>query len=102
MINVSSIGHATCETADLPLMVDYYQQIMGLTLTDLDTDTAYLASPNDFHAVVLKLGETAQCKRPTLQAAPDIDLNDAAKFLKSRGLSASNMWGIPTPPVFRD
>jgi catechol 2,3-dioxygenase-like lactoylglutathione lyase family enzyme len=87
MIKVSSIGHATFETTDLPRMVDYYQQIMGLTLTDRDTDTAYLASPNYFHSVVLKRGTAAQCKTLTLQIASDGDLNEAAKFLTSSGVN---------------
>ena len=87
MIKVSAIGHATFETPDLDRIVDYYQNVLGLVLVDRVGDTAYLASPLDYHSVLLKQGSTARCTQITLQLPQDADLNDVAKQLTANGLS---------------
>ncbi len=87
MIKVSAIGHATFETPDLERMLDYYQQVLGLVLVDRDRDTAFLASPQDFHSVVLKQGSNARCTQITLQLPAETDLNDAVRSLAANGAS---------------
>lgn len=87
MINVSAIGHATFETPDLDRLVDYYLNVLGLVLVDRVGDTAYLATPHDYHSVVLKQGSVARCTQITLQLPQDIDLNDVTKQLAADGLS---------------
>ncbi len=87
MIQVSAIGHATFETPDLGRMLDYYQQVLGLVLVDRRGDTAYLASPLDYHSVVLKQGALARCAQITLQVPQNTDLADAAKLLTANGVS---------------
>jgi catechol 2,3-dioxygenase-like lactoylglutathione lyase family enzyme len=87
MIKVSAIGHATFETPDLDRMVDYYQHVLGLILVDRVGDTAYLATPDDYHSVVLKQGTAARCTQITLQLPQDADLNDVTKHLTANGLT---------------
>ena len=88
MIKVSAIGHATFETPDIERMLDYYQQVLGLVLVDRDRDTAFLASPQDFHSVVLKQGSNARCTQITLQLPAETDLNDAVRSLAANGVVA--------------
>ena len=71
MIRVSKIAHATYETPDLDQQIEYYTDILGLTLAAKEKDTAYLASTVDHHSVVLRTGRkpnacgSASRSRPT-------------------------------------
>lgn len=86
MIKVSGIAHATFETPDLERMSDYYQQVLGLVLVERGGDAVYLASPLDYHSVVLTNGTAPRCVRITLEVAHDVDLKETAKHLSSKGL----------------
>ena len=54
MIRVKRIAHAAFLTPDLDRQIDYYTEVMGLTLVEREGDTAYLASTLDHHSVVLR------------------------------------------------
>ena len=75
MIGVKKIAHATYEMPDVDRQVEYYTEIMGLTVTDKEKDAVYLASTVDHHSVVLRKGDKARCVRIGFQIAPDDDLN---------------------------
>ena len=66
MIRVKKIAHATYETPDLDRQVEYYTDILGLTLVAKEKDAAYLASTIDHHSVVLRKGEHAQLRAARL------------------------------------
>ena len=75
MIRVKKIAHATYEMPDLDQQVEYYTEILGLTVTGKDKDAAYLASTVDHHSVVLRKGAQAKCVRLGFQLGPDDDLD---------------------------
>ena len=56
MIRVCKIAHASYETPDLDQQIEYYTDIIGLTLAAKEKDKAYLASTIDHHSVVLQRG----------------------------------------------
>ena len=56
MIGVRKIAHATYEVPDLDRQLEYYTDILGLTLSAKEKDAAYLSSTIDHHSVVLKKG----------------------------------------------
>ena len=60
MISVRRIAHAGFETPDVERQVDYYTEILGLTLVEKEKDIAYLASTNDHHSVILRRGSEAK------------------------------------------
>ena len=66
MIRVSKIAHASYETPDLDQQIEYYTEIMGLTLVAKEKDAAYLASTVDHHSVVLRRGPQAQLRAARL------------------------------------
>ena len=66
MIRVKKIAHAAYETPDLDQQVEYYTDILGLTLDREDKDTAYLASTIDHHSVVLQQGRAGQVRAARL------------------------------------
>jgi len=63
MIGVRKIAHATYEVPDLDRQLEYYTDILGLTLSAKEKDAAYLSSTIDHHSVVLKKGAQAKCIR---------------------------------------
>jgi catechol 2,3-dioxygenase-like lactoylglutathione lyase family enzyme len=86
-IGVRRIGHATFETPDLARMIDYYVDVLGLTLVAKDSGAAYLACPGDYHSVVLRQGNAAAtCRTVSLQLAPDADIAALEAHLRAHGL----------------
>ena len=54
MIRVRKIAHASYEIPDLDQQIEYYTDIIGVTLAAEEKDKAYLASTIDHHSVVLQ------------------------------------------------
>ena len=52
MIGVRKISHAVYEVPDLEHQLEYYTEILGLTMTGRDSDAVYLANTVDHHSVV--------------------------------------------------
>ena len=98
MIRVKKIAHATYETPDLERQVQYYTEVLGLTVTDKDKDTAYLASTIDHHSVVLRKGEHARCVRLGFQVGPDDDLGAFQKQTEAHGIKTTRK-NDPEPTI---
>jgi catechol-2,3-dioxygenase len=86
MIRVRKIAHATYETPDVERQIDYYTEIIGLTLVDRDSDAAYLASTLDHHSVVLRRGPAAQCVRLGFELGMDDDLDAFERQVTAHGI----------------
>jgi len=86
MIRVRKIAHVSYETPDLDQQVDYYTNIVGLTVAAKEKDAVFLASTVDHHSVVLRKGAQAQCVRVGFQLGPDDDLNAFEKQTQAHGL----------------
>jgi catechol 2,3-dioxygenase-like lactoylglutathione lyase family enzyme len=86
MIRVRKIAHAAYEMPDVDKQLEYYTDILGLTLVDRDKDAAYLASTVDHHSVVLRKGSQAQCVHIGFQIGPDDDLDAFEKQVKEKGI----------------
>ncbi len=86
MIRVKKIAHATYEIPDLDAQVEYYTEILGLSVTGKDKDAVYLASTLDHHSVVLRRGKQAQCVRVGFQIGPDDDLDAFERQVRGHGV----------------
>jgi catechol 2,3-dioxygenase-like lactoylglutathione lyase family enzyme len=86
MIDIRRLGHATLTTPDLERQVDYYTQVIGLTLIERDKDRAFLASKQGLETVALERGDAAGLTRLSFQVAPGSDLRDVAGALEKDGL----------------
>ena len=86
MIGVKKIAHATYETPDLDQQIEYYTDVLGLTLIAKEKDAAYLASTIDHHSVVLRKGDHAKCVRLGFQLGPDDDLGAFEKQTAAHGI----------------
>jgi catechol 2,3-dioxygenase-like lactoylglutathione lyase family enzyme len=79
MISVCKIAHATYEMPDLQQQVDYYTNILGLTLAGREKEAAFLGLTVDHHSVVLRKADAANCVGIGFQISSDDDLNDYEK-----------------------
>jgi len=106
MIRVKKIAHASYETPDLEQQIDYYTNIIGLTLVAKEKDTAYLASTVDHHSVVLRKGAQAQCMRIGFQVGLEDDLNAFEKQTAAHGIKTQRRKdpepSIPDMVTFED
>ena len=90
MIGVKKISHATYETPDLDQQIEYYTDILGLTLIAKEKDAAYLAS-----TARSSFGGAAQgrprrrCVRLGFQVGPDDDLGAFEKQTAAHGIKTA-------------
>ena len=72
MIKPRRIGHATFETPDLPRLVDYYTEVMGLVLAERDKDRAFLATKIGQLAIQINKGDVERCTTLSFEVAPEV------------------------------
>jgi catechol 2,3-dioxygenase-like lactoylglutathione lyase family enzyme len=89
MIRVRKIAHAAYQMPDVEKQIEYYTDILGLSLVARDKGAAYLASTVDHHSIVLHDGAQAQCIRLGFQIAPDDDLDAFEKQVKGHGVKTA-------------
>jgi catechol 2,3-dioxygenase-like lactoylglutathione lyase family enzyme len=98
MIGVKKISHATYETPDLDQQIEYYTDVLGLTLTAREKDAAYLASTLDHHSVVLRNGDHSQCVRLGFQLGLNDDLAAFEKQTATHGIKTQRK-SDPEPSI---
>jgi catechol 2,3-dioxygenase-like lactoylglutathione lyase family enzyme len=86
MIRVRKIAHASYEMPDLDKQIEYYTEILGLSLTAKEKDAAYLANAVDHHSVVLRKGPEAKCVRVGFQIGPNDDLGEFERQVGDHGI----------------
>jgi len=86
MIGVKKISHASYETPALEKQIDYYTEILGLSLIAREKDAAYLANTVEHHSVILRAGSHPRCTRIGFQLGPDDDLDAFEKQTAAQGL----------------
>jgi catechol 2,3-dioxygenase-like lactoylglutathione lyase family enzyme len=86
MIRIRKIAHAAYEVPDVEMQVEYYTEIMGLTVTDKGEGAVYLASTVDHHSLVLRRGARAECLRLGFQIGPDDDLDAFDRQVQGHGI----------------
>ncbi len=89
MIKVKRIGHATFTTPDLVRQIEYYQNVVGLTLVARSGDTAFLATNSGQLAIVLKSGATEACTKIGFEVSPAVGLSDISRQLSAMGIKSS-------------
>lgn len=88
MKRVRRIAHASFDTQDIEQQVDYYTNVLGLTLVDKTKDAAYLASVLDHHSVVINKSDQASCKSLAFQVGVG-ELDEFQKQVESHGVEVT-------------
>jgi catechol 2,3-dioxygenase-like lactoylglutathione lyase family enzyme len=89
MIGVRKISHASYETPDLEKQIEYYTDVLGLTLVAKERDAVYLANTIEHHSVILRHGLHPKCTRIGFQLGPNDDLDAFEKQTAAYGLQTS-------------
>jgi len=98
MIRVRKIAHASYEMPDPEKQIEYYTEILGLSLVERNNDAAYLASTVDHHSVVLRRGSEARCTRVGFEIAEDDDLGAFEKQVQEQGIKTQRK-NDPEPTI---
>ena len=98
MIQVRRLAHATFSTPDLAKQVDYWTQVMGLTVVERSAGRAILATRLGQEAVILEQGDHADLQRVAFQVAPGDDLGEMAAKLRAEGVACERRSDL-TPGV---
>jgi catechol 2,3-dioxygenase-like lactoylglutathione lyase family enzyme len=106
MLQVKRIGHATLTTPDIARQLDYWTNVIGLTVAGKEKDRVVLATKVGQEVIVLERGERAAGVRLSFQVAPGSDLNALAARLSDAGIKSERRSaitpGIGEAIVFKD
>lgn len=106
MIQAKRIGHATFETPDLDRQVEYYQEVVGLSVVGREAGSAYLATQTGQLAVVLHKGAEQGCRKIAFEVSSSLLPAEIGKQLSAEGLKSElqsdAVPGIGTTVAFTD
>lgn len=87
MIKVKRLGHATFSTPDLDQQVEYWTQVMGLSLIDKGDNHCFLGTRLGEEAIALERGsEKGGLRRLSFQVKPGSDLAELGAKLSKEGI----------------
>jgi catechol-2,3-dioxygenase len=90
MLKVLKVGYVDYETPQLSALVAYFSDVLGLTTTHSDANSAYLTVVLDHHCVGLRAGSQSRLLKFGLQIAPT-DLSELASSLNAKGIKATRL-----------
>lgn len=88
MRKIARLAYVAFETPNIDAQVDYYTNIIGLTLTERTPEAAYLSATVDHHTVVLAQGDAPRCRRLGMQLSEDIDFPTMERELSRMGVQS--------------
>jgi catechol-2,3-dioxygenase len=100
MIKAKRIGHATFVTPDLERQIDYYQNVVGLTVVACDAKSACLGSRHGQLSIVLEQGTEQRCSRLAFEVSGQMDTPALIRHLSELGITAQAA-SDPLPGVTR-
>lgn len=90
MIQVAKLGHSSLQVRDVAAAIEYYRDVIGLTLTQRDGDqSAQLSTGLDYGSILLQKGDQDSILYNAFQVDQDYDLAGVAKDLKNNGVESS-------------
>lgn len=98
MIETRRLGHAVFSTPEMNQQVDYYTQVLGLSLVERTAKRCVLATKVGHECIVLEEGDKPWHTGLALQVAPGTDLGELAAMLTREGIANERRTDI-TPGV---
>jgi catechol 2,3-dioxygenase len=89
--NITRSSHVIMTSRDLQASRDFYEQVVGLVLSDHDADTLYFRGLEEVchHSLVIKRrSSTHECEAIGFRVLTEEELDKAAHFFKAKGLPA--------------
>ncbi|MCA0317828.1 MAG: 3,4-dihydroxyphenylacetate 2,3-dioxygenase [Proteobacteria bacterium] len=86
--NIVRASHVVLDATDLAASRAFYEEIVGLRVTDADETAVYLRGVEErqHHSLVLRKASAASCRRIGLRVGHEADLDKAAAFFEAQGL----------------
>lgn len=86
--NIVRCSHIVLGVADLAASRKFYEDIVGLHVEDVESDTIYLRGMEELqhHSLVLTKADEGICKRLGFKVASEEDLDKAARLFAQQGL----------------
>lgn len=86
--NIIRASHVVLDATDLTASRTFYEEIVGLRVTDADETAVYLRGVEErqHHSLVLRKASAASCRRIGLRVGHEADLDKAAAFFEAQGL----------------
>jgi len=94
---VEGLSHVTFETPDIDQMVDYYVNVVGLTLAEREGDDAHLYTLGGRPALSLRRGTTPRVSGISFVADPEGDVDECVTMLKEKYALSPQMRSDVTP-----
>ena len=88
MIKAKRLGHASLETSDLERQIDYFTEVVGLSVAGRDANRAFLASNTGQLSIVLTKGPEQLCKKLSFEVSPSMSFDDMVKDLAAKGIKS--------------
>lgn len=88
--NVTRASHVVLTVKDLQASKAFYTDLVGLAVSDEDSDAVYLRGMEEscHHSLVLRKGAAPHCERIGLRMQTDDDLRAAKDLFDAQGISA--------------
>src|SRR5258705_2720764 len=89
--NITRSSHVFMTSRDLGASRDFYEQVVGLVLSDRDADTLYFRGLEEVchHSLVIKRHDgERKCEAIGFRVLTEEELEKAAHFFRSKGLPA--------------
>src|SRR6202008_2955390 len=79
---------ATFETPDIDKQIDYYQNVIGLTLVAREGQRAFLATNTGVLTIVLQKAAEQRCARLAFEVSPELSFDDMSRRLLADGFKS--------------
>lgn len=100
MVQCKRLGYAVLTTSNLESQIDYYSNIIGLSLSYQDKFRAVLSTQHGLETIVLEAGEKAELTGLSFEISPRHDLADIQRDLSKAGVASEIRTGR-TPNIDR-
>ncbi|MEF2070703.1 3,4-dihydroxyphenylacetate 2,3-dioxygenase [Consotaella aegiceratis] len=89
--DVTRASHTVLTARDLAASKHFYTELVGLVVSDEDSDALYLRGREEscHHSLVLRKGDTPRCERVGFRMRTDDDIKAAKDYFDERGVAAS-------------
>jgi catechol 2,3-dioxygenase len=88
--DITRASHVVLDARDLAASRRFYEELIGLVVTEADDDVVYLRGVEEacHHSLVLRRADDAACRRIGLRVRREADLETAKTWFEQRGTAA--------------
>ena len=89
MLNIFKLGYVDFHAKDMDKMKDYYENTMGLSLSEIgDNNSTYYSSSTDHHNIELTESSQTGVRKYGLQYQSELGIEEVSDYLKKIGIEA--------------